>query len=509
LLERSRVVLPLLVALGVASACGARSTLEEHHAPGSVGPVPGGPDPDAPSSDRILVYVAQDPDTELLALDGGGDTPFPLASAGLFAWSPSGDHIAYIAAKGMQPQMWLRERSDGSWGTPIAVPLDGDVVFFEWAPDGSRLAVALDQNGAVAIAVVTLGDGGVEVEGAGPGPLPQSNLGGLNWSADARSIVWQIDAVDGDLLAVARLEDAVPDVDLIETPAGFGDAHLEVFNLPIEGWANPISPNGRWVLFTARDIETSDPTLFLADLESSPATIVPIDSDGPADAGELDGWWSPDASGRFVYGEGEVLHVWDAASGAGRIIGPFAPLYWLFDGRLVVRSRGLDALSLVTFTPTSEPSITSLVDGVEDVGLADDGRLLVERRREDGSFALSFYDPEKPAGATVDVLVSEESVGVARAQWSPDGSYVAVAAQYEHQVHVIDLLRTPVSVIATVPGERWTNTNEVLGSPWSRDGAALLVRHEDGLRIHMRDDGFTDAVVVPRSKQHTRYAWQR
>jgi hypothetical protein len=106
-------------------------------------------------------------------------------------------------------------------------------------------------------------------------------------------------------------------------------------------------------------------------------------------------------------------------------------------------------------------------------------------------------------------LVSEESVGVARAQWSPDGSYVAVAAQYEHQVHIIDLLRTPVSVIATVPGERWTNTNEVLGSPWSRDGAALLVRHEDGLRIHMRDDGFTDAVVVPRSKQHTRYAWQR
>lgn len=243
----------------------------------------------SPAGDRLAVVRADPPAVILTNPDSGDSTVLrPLSAApGGLAWSPAGDRLALadgpdllvVARDGT-----LQATFGGAWRA-VRRPA--------WSPDGRWLAFEHGEDGAPRLAVVSVADGTVYVDGL-RGGRPQWQPGAVG------VLLWQ-----------------VPD----DPPSATG-SRLMLLDIVAEV-ARPLTDGSRAV----RDAAWSPDGAQVAAV-AAPSTLVVLDAATGAHllavelAGVADGpVWSRD--GRWlalteVTGVGAVLTVVDACSGAAR-----------------------------------------------------------------------------------------------------------------------------------------------------------------------------------------------
>jgi hypothetical protein len=310
------------VALGllVTPACGARSELEEISTSGERLP-------DFDFETGVLVYRSAD-QTQLLSIDlpRGRDaytlTPADQIAHG-FDWSPTADRLAYVSKDDLdRKHLWVRPRFDDHWGEPAVIVVD-DVTNMTWDPTGTRLLIegwgADDRLG-----IVSVGEfGRTAIEEVVPGPQPGRRTRAVGWSGDGRALAWELLRGNNVVttIGITRFDSSAgaPDPVVIDLPSGFDEPDYgpdPTALAPLEHDENPISPEGRWVFFSAADTDSGARAAFLVDLtrpESEPARvgIPPVVGGYERIRGAF---WSPDLSGRFMLGAKQVVYVCDAAT---------------------------------------------------------------------------------------------------------------------------------------------------------------------------------------------------
>ncbi|WP_137786220.1 S9 family peptidase [Sphingomonas sp. 3P27F8] len=125
-------------------------------------------DPQISPDGRAIVYVRRSADIMtdrmqsslwLIDVASGRQTPF-AASGSSPRWSPDGTRIAYVAADGANPQLFVRWVGNGAATRVTTLPDDPNAL--AWSPDGRRLAYIA----TVAGEPTTLGKSPAKPEGA-------------------------------------------------------------------------------------------------------------------------------------------------------------------------------------------------------------------------------------------------------------------------------------------------------------------------------------------------------
>jgi dipeptidyl aminopeptidase/acylaminoacyl peptidase len=117
----------------------------------------------------------------------------PLTRALSPKWSPDGNWIAFIAQETEYDELYLI-RPDGEGLHPLT-QAGQNVAQFDWSPDGTRLAVILNRNGAFDLCLVALSPQG-EVESGSVADLRtgQGIHSNPNWSADGSFITFEYES---------------------------------------------------------------------------------------------------------------------------------------------------------------------------------------------------------------------------------------------------------------------------------------------------------------------------
>ena len=176
-----------------------------------------------PVPDRAVVVVG---------LDANGDPSSPITRVSVLTdpgelvcprWSPDGTKVAYRLGS----DLWVADATSGKTTTfPVPDTTWGQQAF-AWSRDGSRIAAA----GSGQIRVVPI-DGSPEIVIAVKGATPGSFAGSMGWTAGDDAIVYDSTDVQGDVLAVDRV-----DAD------GANDTQLAV------GGGSIVSPDGTRVAY--------------------------------------------------------------------------------------------------------------------------------------------------------------------------------------------------------------------------------------------------------------------
>jgi dipeptidyl aminopeptidase/acylaminoacyl peptidase len=162
--------------------------------------------------------------------------------------SPDGTRLAYITDRSGRPQPWLR-RLDGT-GEPSRLAVDGAVIRCAWRPDGSRLLVQTDLDGAedYRLAEIDPAAGAVEWVAADPGVRHEVGVpycsGSDPYSPDGRFLAYASNARDrttfdvhvrelasGATRTVLRTGEQVPDDRYLPMRFSADSRHLLVLRL--------------------------------------------------------------------------------------------------------------------------------------------------------------------------------------------------------------------------------------------------------------------------------------
>ena len=154
-------------------------------------------------------------------------SPEPIISP---AWSPGGDHLAYVSFEARKPVVYIHEVATGR--RRLLANFRGSNSAPAWSPDGRQIVLTLSRDGGSQLYVM-------DVNGGEPRRLTQSQ--GIDteavFSPDGRSIYFVSDR--GGAPQVYRM------------PAGGGAAERVTFS----GTYNispAVSPDGRWLAYVTR-----------------------------------------------------------------------------------------------------------------------------------------------------------------------------------------------------------------------------------------------------------------
>ncbi len=164
-------------------------------------------------------------DVVVTDLQGGGQTRLTRSQSRILddndwnfwpTWSPDGKQLAFVTdANSQNPTLWVMN-ADGTGrrqvGTPGVVQESVDEI--GWAPDGSRLAMAVFNGGPSQIAVVPMG--------TGAGTARQAGKVVTDYPSGALDPTW---SPDGRWIAFAAREGSGTDIVLM-TPDGAGRQRL-------------------------------------------------------------------------------------------------------------------------------------------------------------------------------------------------------------------------------------------------------------------------------------------
>ncbi|MFB9906993.1 S9 family peptidase [Allokutzneria oryzae] len=249
-----------------------------------------------------------------------------------FAPSPDGTLLAYISDASGSPQPWCL-RLDGA-AAPRLSEVDGTVTRLGWRPDGSRLLVQIDPDGAENYRIA------------------------------------EVDLVSG---AVEWL-----------TPEG---TRAEI-GVPYASSGNPYSPDGRLLAYatSARDESVFD--VFVRDLTTGAVTTVLQAGDEVSEDRYLPMFFSPDSRRLLVLrmhqGTEHDLFVCHLDTGAVEHVTPhegpakFLPAAWSEDGIYVCTTLGRDHTGLALLKPDGSLDWLATPDhDIDGAALSPDGRWLV------------------------------------------------------------------------------------------------------------------------------------
>ena len=185
------------------------------------------------------------------------------------AWSPDGRRLAYVDDAGL----WVASLDGQTPDLVLESPRSGHVRYFEWAPDGSGIAVSLI-GGEIGLVPVT----GVDVR-----VLPGMDAGPVTW------------APDGTRLAVRQGRT----INVIEVDELGGDSSPAIVTPVGEGREDPAwSPDGKYIAFVHGG------RIVLADPDGSGSTTLPPvelpDKSRPLSISAVE--WSPDGQRLLVIG---------------------------------------------------------------------------------------------------------------------------------------------------------------------------------------------------------------
>ena len=240
-----------------------------------------------PTGARSVLYLMSSDGTGLQPLTGGSEYDHS------YAWSPSGDQIAYISRTDSVTEVLVVMSSDGSGQTPILT--GGYLGELEWSPDATRIAFLawLDDPELGPDLYVINSDGtGLTLLSRGAG------LGGLAWSPDGRKI-----AFTADPLGEPRWgEPQQGDIYLVNPD---GSALTRVTSAGGFEWGPAWSPDGGTIAFASSGERLDGPgRLYL--MNSDGTNQRPLTSGSP----EYHPRWSPDGSKiLFTRGRGFDRHV--------------------------------------------------------------------------------------------------------------------------------------------------------------------------------------------------------
>jgi dipeptidyl aminopeptidase/acylaminoacyl peptidase len=290
-----------------------------------------------------------------------------------FAPSPDGRLLAYVSDASGRPQVWLRAL-DNDDNHPHLLPVEGAVVRCAWRPDGTRLLVQTDPEGAeeYRLAEVDPESGAVEWIAAEPGVrhevgAPYSS-GSDPYSPDGRLLAYASNARDRTTFDIL-VRDLVTGADRVLIRTGEqvpDDRYLPMF----------FAPDGRRLL-ALRLHQNTEHDLYAVDLDTGRVEHV-TPHDGPA---------------------------------------KYLPAAWTDDGIYLCTTQGRDFLGLALLTPdgTLKWLHTPECD-VEGAALSGDGRRLIWGVNEDGYTPLYWMDvdggePQRVAGLPRGVAVQEFGYG--------------------------------------------------------------------------------------------------
>lgn len=285
------------------------------------------------------------------------------------------------------------------------------------SPDGQAIAYIADTDGQLNLTVHPL-----------DGSLPRQLTEGTDWSV--RQVGWAPDSAtlfyaadrDGDeytqLFSVTR--DGTQSQQLTDDPK-------VVHHLGTEA----VSPDGRWLVFTANDREPTDQDVLLRDLATGEVRRL-LQQGGYLDAGQ----WAPDSSALMIL---DFRSNTDSAPMVARLDGGVTWLLpdrpgkhigagWSADGSAVYLTTDLDrdfvALVSLEVTGGVPELVTAPAWDVEHATVVADGRLAVMSVNEDGMSRVVVRDLVTGVERTVDV-----PRGVVTAMSAArDGSRVGVLA---------------------------------------------------------------------------------
>jgi Tol biopolymer transport system component len=221
------------------------------------------------------------------------------------AWQPGGRLLAFRTGGGGLPRRLFIVRSDGSNRIEVsgALPAGASGVDrFAWAPDGSRLAMTLDQQVPGQTELVTvLANGTGRAQVSAPPPVAGGDVRRIVWAPDSSRLLF-----DGDLLVDNQDElfSALPD--------GAGGRVRLNGNLPSGGdvfdfaWA----PDASRVAFVAPEVGGEGRRLFTCLPDGSGRVAVSIAAVSGGNVGFFE--WAPDASRLAYQGDVQVAGLSEA-----------------------------------------------------------------------------------------------------------------------------------------------------------------------------------------------------
>lgn len=192
----------------------------------------------SPDGRELLVRSDRSGESKLWLMGAGGESPRLVlddgGSEGAFAWSASGDRIAFVRSGETGPDLWTVGR-DGS--DPTQVTRDGESIQTPvWSPDERQIAFISDRAGDQDIWVVEVASGATRQLTTDTNPWDEGRWA-PTWSPDSRQVAYVSN----------RSGEMVDDLWLVDV------ATTETRKLTAGVWvmSNPVwSPDGRHIAFT-------------------------------------------------------------------------------------------------------------------------------------------------------------------------------------------------------------------------------------------------------------------
>ncbi len=314
-------------------------------------------DPQINPDGRTIAYVRQTTDIMtdkarqtiwLVDVASGQQRPLVAGNGSYFSprWSPNGDRLAYVAADGGSPQLYVRWVASGESARITGLPDSPDSI--AWSPDGRRIAYAMfvpddgprlgsapaRPDGAkwaeplqIIDAVTYRADGAgyfkpgfnqmfwVPADGGAPTQLTfgATNAGGpISWTPDSRSVLfaanlskdWQRQPNEAEIYRIS--------ID--------GGAPLALTDHKGPDFAPTASPNGRLIAYLSADergLFYNAPRLRVMNADGSGSRLVPGVEEGLEAIA-----WAPDSSALYATypwaGKNRVTRI--ALGGSTRLI---------------------------------------------------------------------------------------------------------------------------------------------------------------------------------------------
>lgn len=449
------------------------------------------------SSTGAIAYRVEGPEGGIYAVQGLGGPPQRLTSFGMQPkWSPDGRRLLFGEAEG---SLGVRQRlfvvaRDGRAPTHI---LQHETAGFDevwswgWHPDSERVSFAASRDAAGYHIFTVPASGGALVETVVPAAFRDEDfyLSGFAWAADGRSLIlhglrldqtsslWRL-SVDPQSLQGQRLDRLKAGGSVIERPALETGGSRVVYGRPEESnrlWRIPLDEEGT----------------------RSAGRGVPLTDEGAwSDTSDL----SPDGRSlvytlRFAGSKRTELRLLDARTGESRTLASDGndrlSVQWSRDGRRIAYMLSVPSKRTVLETAIAIRDLDSSEDRVitsprtfdrafhsfaPPSDFSPDGTaVLASSDYFSEHFSLALFPlaaaPAAEKGATI--VVSDAAFNLWQGNYSPDGRWLAFAAQ--------SLMHPGTTTIELVPASggdarSWTHvtTAGVADKPrWSADGRRL------------------------------------